>query len=310
MNAVVIHNLTKKYGAVTALDNLNIEVGADRIFGFLGPDGAGKTSLFRILCGILLPTAGNVSVLGYDLLQQAEAVKRELGYMAQKFALYGDLTVRENLDFFAALFQTSRTELAERKSHLLEFANLYQFQDRLARDLSGGMKQKLALCCTLIHTPRIMILDEPTTGVDPVSRHEFWEMLQPLPAAGTTILVSTAYMDEAAKCDEVALMDQGRILKTGTPSALRQPLLGKIFEVRGAKYREVEKFLQGSAWVADIQVFGDSLHLRLADEYSSGGVLLAENALREAGFTVVITAIEPSFEDVFVDLLGANRHEA
>lgn len=304
MSAVTITNLTKKYQQVVAVDNLSIEIPAGRIFGFLGPDGAGKTSLFRILCGILTATKGKVSVLGIDVLKHPEKLKQELGYMAQKFALYTDLTVKENLDFFADLFDTPLQGLAQRKKELLQLANLWQFRERLAGDLSGGMKQKLALCCTLIHIPKILILDEPTTGVDPVSRQEFWEMLLPLPERGTTVVVSTAYMDEAAKCDRVALMNLGRVLKTGTPAELKEPLSGKIYEVTGEKMLEIQAILKDS--VKDAQLFGDRLHVQLKNEMAfnpvEGGSWL-ETVLRENGFAVKVTIIEPSLEDVFVNLL-------
>jgi ABC-2 type transport system ATP-binding protein len=304
MQAVKIQELTKKYDRVPAISDLSLEIEPNQIFGFLGPDGAGKTSLFRILCGILTATKGEVTVLGINVLKNPEKLKRELGYMAQKFALYTDLTVKENLDFFADLFNTPSAGLARRKEELLRFANLQKFQDRLAGNLSGGMKQKLALCSTLIHTPKILILDEPTTGVDPVSRQEFWDMLLPLPRQGTTVIVSTAYMDEAGKCDKIALMNLGRILKVGTPAELKQPLAGKIYEVRSDRLLEVHQLLKKK--INEIQIFGDSLHLRLQDELGHGmneGLNWLTAFLQANGIEATVTVIEPSLEDVFVNLL-------
>jgi ABC-2 type transport system ATP-binding protein len=305
MKAIWTQNLTKTYGHICAIDDLSIGIDAHQIYGFLGPDGAGKTSLFRILCGILTATGGNVSVLGIDVLKKPEKLKQELGYMAQKFALYGDLTVRENLDFFADLFNTPPQGIGQRKKELLQFANLRQFQDRLAGNLSGGMKQKLALCCTLIHTPKVLILDEPTTGVDPVSRQEFWEMLLPLPAQGTTVIVSTAYMDEAAKCDRIAMMNCGKVLKEGTPEELRQPLRGKVYEVRSDRLFDIQTLLNQS--VKDAQLFGDRLHIQLKKEMTADvhqGKEWLETVLQENGFSVTVSMVEPSLEDVFVDLLA------
>lgn len=301
MEAVVLQNLVKKYWQVTAVDNISIAIEGEQIFGFLGPDGAGKSSLFQILCGILTATSGKVSVLGVDVIRHPEKLKQDLGYMPQKFALYSDLTVKENLDFFADLFDTPLRGLTQRKQELLRFAGLSRFQDRLAGNLSGGMKQKLALCCTLVHTPRILILDEPTTGVDPVSRHEFWEMLAPLPERGTTVIVSTAYMDEAAKCDRVAMMNLGKILGSGTPDELKMTLSGKIYEVTGERLVEIYYLLLNS--VKDVQLYGDRLHVQLKpkmDSDSEKGRKWLESVLSENGFEVKVKVIEPTLEDVFI----------
>ena len=306
MQAVIIEDLVKQYQTVTALNHLSLAIEENQIFGFVGPDGAGKTSLFQILCGILRVTSGKVTALGVDLSKQPEKLKQELGYMSQKFALYADLTVRENLDFFAEIFGSSREGLEERKLRLLEFAGLVKFEDRLAGNLSGGMKQKLALCCTLIHTPRLLILDEPTTGVDPVSRQEFWEMLLPLPKQGTTVLVSTAYMDEAARCDLVAMLDQGEILKIGTPQELRQRLAGRVFEAKSKQLKQVKQLLQNGDCCEEVQVFGDRLHLRVKAAWAG---TVGEQALRKLlnEVDVLINQVEPSLEDVFVSLVGLKR---
>jgi ABC-2 type transport system ATP-binding protein len=326
MNAIWTENLIKKYGHITAVDGLSIRIEANQIYGFLGPDGAGKTSLFRIFCGILTATGGKVEILGIDVRKNAEKLKQELGYMPQKFALYGDLTVKENLDFFGDLFKTPHHGIERHKKELLQFANLFQFQDRLAGNLSGGMKQKLALCCTLIHTPKLLILDEPTTGVDPVSRQEFWDMILPLPSQGTTVIVSTAYMDEAAKCDRIAMMNSGRILKEGTPVELRQPLQGKVYEVRSDRLFDIQELLSES--VKDVQLFGDRLHVQLKKEMTfpeglkmppsemtsaeigddiERGRYWLETILQENGYSVTVTMVEPSLEDVFVDLLAGQN---
>jgi ABC-2 type transport system ATP-binding protein len=304
MTAIVIQNLTKKYNEVVAIDDLSITIAANQIFGLVGPDGAGKTSLFQILCGILTPTRGKVSIFGIDVIKEPEKLKQELGYMPQKFALYSDLTVSENLDFFADLFNTPLRGLYQRKRELLKFADLAQFEDRLAGNLSGGMKQKLALCCALIHTPRLLILDEPTTGVDPVSRYEFWKMILPLPQEGTTVIVSTAYMDEAAKCNRVALVNLGKILQIGSPAELKAPLQGKIFEIRGAHLWEIQEKLSSLDWLVEVQVFGDRLHAEIAIELeSAAGKRRLEDVLAGWGYQTKVTVIQPSLEDVFVGLM-------
>ena len=303
MNAIVIENLTKKYRNNTAIDDLSIQIEERQIFGFVGPDGAGKTSLFQMLCGILSADSGKVLALGVDVLKNPEKLKQKLGYLSQKFSLYNDLTVQENMDFFADLFKTPRN-LLYRKDELLEFANLIRFKKRLAGNLSGGMKQKLALCCSLIHTPELLVLDEPTTGVDPVSRQEFWEMLKPLPSQGTTVIVSTAYMDEAEQCDEIASMNFGRILQVGAPAALKNPLMGRIFVIKGQALSEIKKKMQGCGFLEEVQEFGDSLHIQIHRGIPiREGQEHTEAFLHENDFEAAVIPIHPSMEDVFVDLL-------
>jgi len=303
MLAVKTENIEKRYGRVTALRGISMEIEVGRIYGLVGPDGAGKTSLLRILCGVMRPTAGTARVLGYDTIKEGERLKAKLGYMSQKFALYADLSVRENLDFFADLFQTTPAGLSRKKERLLEFAGLARFQDRLAGRLSGGMKQKLALCCTLIHTPEILILDEPTTGVDPVSRKEFWEMLAPLPGEGTTILVSTAYMDEAARCGRLALLNKGGLLKAGSPDELRRPLVGKIYELSGGDPETVTPVLEKSALIREVRRLGDRIRLESRERLDPEAVAGLLEAIGAGGDSpVALSPAEPSLEDVFVDL--------
>jgi ABC-2 type transport system ATP-binding protein len=305
MDAIEIKNLTKKYQNCVAVADLSIQIAERQIFGFVGPDGAGKTSLFQMLCGILSANGGKIRALGIEVFKNPEQLKQRLGYLSQKFSLYSDLTVLENVDFFAALFKTPRHQLG-RKEQLLEFAGLGRFKQRLAGNLSGGMKQKLALCCSLIHTPELLVLDEPTTGVDPVSRQEFWEMLKPLPAQGTTVIVSTAYMDEAEQCDQIALLNGGRLMQIGTPDTLKKPLTGKIFAIKGPGLGVLRTQLNTCAFINEVQEFGDCLHLQIQpDLCKNEGQERIAAFLEEKGYPATVTAIQPSMEDVFVALLLA-----
>ena len=300
--------LRKTYPSGGGLVGLTLSIAEGQTYGFVGPDGAGKTTLLRILCGILRPTAGEVKVLGVDVRRRPESVKPHLGYMAQRFALYGDLTVLENLRFFGALFGTPRTEVEENLERLLNFAQLWPFRSRLAKCLSGGMKQKLALCCTLIHTPRLLILDEPTIGVDPVSRQEFWSMLQPLPARGTSIVVSTGYLEEAERCDRVAFLHQGGLLMEGPPEDLRASFDGMLLEVCGDDLRGAKRVLEALAIVDGVQLFGDRLHLFLRHAQTEMAVAGIEAALNAAGLAgASIRAIKPRLEDIFIERLSAGK---
>lgn len=219
-----VRGLTKDFGGLSAVDGLDLRVEQAEIFGLSGPDGAGKTTTLRMLAGVAAPTSGTGSVLGFDLFSQREDIKKRTGYVSQRFSLYEDLTAEENLDFFSEIYETPLNERADRKRRMLDFSRLLQFRTRLVRDLSGGMKQKLALACAMAHTPSILILDEPTAGVDPVSRRDFWRILYKLAAEGITIVASTAYTDEAARCSRVAVMDRGRILVIGTPAEIADHL--------------------------------------------------------------------------------------
>jgi ABC-2 type transport system ATP-binding protein len=261
-------NLTRKFKKLVAVDDLNLEIKRGEIFGLVGPDGAGKTTTIRMLAAIMDPTSGRAAVAGFDTVKQAEAIKHRIGYMAQQFNLYGDLSVQENLNFFADVFGVGRSERKERIVQLLRFARLTEFTDRRAAHLSGGMKKKLALACSLIHQPEILYLDEPTTGVDPVSRREFWDILSDLHIQGVTILVSTPYMDEAERCSRVGLMYQGRLIVCDTPNRVKGLIEAELIEVRPVAaergvglIRRAEAAVRLLPGVVEVQTYGDLLHI-------------------------------------------------
>jgi ABC-2 type transport system ATP-binding protein len=296
--------LGRRYGQRTVLGGLDLKIRRGEVFGLLGSDGAGKTTTLQILAGILDPSAGHATVLGYDSVREATQVTSRIGYMSQSFSLYGRLTVDENLDFFAALHHVPEATRAERKARLLAFAHLERHHDRLARFLSGGMQKKLALCCALIHAPPLLVLDEPTTGVDPVSRREFWNILYQALAEGTTIVVSTPYMDEAERCTRVALLHDGHLIACDAPGRLRADLPGKMLELDAHPQRRALAVLQRALPQAAPYVFGERLHLRLPEDGGGEGEWRA--ALAHEGVAVEAErAISPSLEDVFVALLPA-----
>jgi len=293
---IALENVTKKYGATVAVDGVTLSVAAGEIFGLVGPDGAGKTSVIRMLTGILAPTAGRLSVLGAS---DPEKVKDRLGYVPQKFSLYGDMTVMENIRVLGSLYGQGRAEIEERATAILGFTNLLPFKDRLADNLSGGMKQKLALAAGLMHKPRIFFLDEPTTGVDPVSRREFWQMLYRLNKEDTTVFVSTPYMDEAELCTRVAFMHNGRIVACDSPRGLQGAYPHKVLELATAE-KNVKQLLAGCRLI-DINPFGDKYHLVAADADEAAAEVRA--VLAAAGVPVSgLAEIPPTLEDVFVAL--------
>jgi len=296
---VVARALAKQFGPLRAVDGVDLEVERGEIFGLVGPDGAGKTTIIRMLCGVLQPTGGEARVIGFDVARQPEQVKRRIGYMPQRFSLYGDLTVSENLAFFANLHRVTAAERRRREPELLEFSRLAPFRRRLAQHLSGGMKQKLALACTLIHTPKVLFLDEPTTGVDPVSRREFWAILYSLLKQGVTIFVSTPYMDEAERCARVALMDRGRILLCDTPEALKARMQGELLEIVARPQREAKEVLSLVPEVLGVQVFGDRLHVWVT-EAEPGRAAIRDRLERGQVAVNSIRPILPGLEDVFV----------
>jgi len=300
---IVAENLTKYFGEVHAVDELNLRVGPGQIFGLVGPDGAGKTTTMRLFCGAYEPTGGRAVVAGFDLNRHVAEARAATGYVAQRYSLYSDLTPSENLEFFAEAYGMPRAQRVARAKELLEFVGLTQFAHRRSEFLSGGMKQKLSLACALIHRPRVLLLDEPTGGVDPVARQEFWRLLYTLLAEGSAILISTPYMDEASRCHRVGLMSHGKLMAEGTPHEIVGPLVGHMLELAAVPQRTAREVARHLAGVLDVQVFGDRLHLRVAE---AGPVM--ENlpgALANASVQVThLRPAEPTLEDVFTELLA------
>jgi ABC-2 type transport system ATP-binding protein len=267
---IVTEHLSRRFGAVEAVKDLDLTVARGAVFGLVGPDGAGKTTTLRLLATILAPTAGRATVDGHDTVAAAQAIKRRVGYMAQEFRLYGDLSVQENLDFFADMCAVHGPVRRERMARLLHFARLTEFTQRRASQLSGGMKKKLALACSLIHQPDILLLDEPTTGVDPVARREFWDILSDLHLQGVTMVVSTPYMDEAERCSSIALLHSGRLVVSGTPAEIKGLVHGEIIEVcpqgQGVNLmRQAQRVVRALPGVLEVQTYGNLLHLVVDD---------------------------------------------
>jgi ABC-2 type transport system ATP-binding protein len=255
------HNLTRDFKSNRAVDELDISIQSGELFGLVGPDGAGKTTTLRLLAGLLDITEGSAKIAGYDLESQPEAVKRKIGYMAQEFSLYDELSVLENLTFFAQLYDLDNNQIKARRDRLLSFAGLTEFENRRAAQLSGGMQKKLSLACTLIHQPPILLLDEPTTGVDPVSRREFWNILTDLHLQGTTIVISTPYMDEADRCSRVGLMYEGRMVICAPPQEIRSRIQGEIIELIPSDWQAAQQLIATLPGVLEIQTYGESLHI-------------------------------------------------
>lgn len=300
---ILIEGLQRSFGVTKAVDNLSLRVERGQIYGLVGPDGAGKTSTLRILCGAILPDSGRLEVAGFDVVSQLEQVRRVLGYMPQRFSLYTDLTVGENLRFFADLYQMPRKQQKQRIEYILERSHLLPFIDRQAGRLSGGMKQKLALACSLMHQPQVVLLDEPTTGVDPVSRREFWEIVRAVVREGTTVLLSTPAMDEAERCHRVAFLAEGRILAEGTPKELQALLPGSMFELWVEPQRKALQFLRDQPFVHEAQMFGELLHVALDQGDGRDQSEHLRSTLESAGFEIrQIRAVSASMEDVFMAL--------
>jgi drug efflux transport system ATP-binding protein len=301
MNAPILtaRGITRRFGTLTAVDHLDLEVLEGEIFGLVGPDGAGKTTTVRLLCGLIDPSEGEATVAGHNVQRELDSVKDHIGYMAQRFGLYGDLTVNENMDFYAELFGVSREQRSELLPRLLHMTRMEPFGDRPAAKLSGGMKQKLALMCTLLHRPRILFLDEPTNGVDPVSRRDFWAILYQLAKDGITVFITTAYLDEAERCNRLGFLDRGRLIQVGTPAEMKSSLEERCYQIEGPRLREVRERLQKRQDVLSVEPSGATLRLFTRTEPEAFRDLI--------GGERTLHLIEPSLEDVFIALVRKNE---
>ena len=298
--AVELNGVTKRFGTTEALAGVSYAVARGEMFGLIGPDGAGKTTTIRLMCGLLKATSGAIRVLGYDPVGQHQAITTKVGYFSQKFSLYGDLTIDENIAFFAEIHGVA--DYRARRTRLLDMMQLTPFRTRLAERLSGGMKQKLALACTLVHEPEIILLDEPTTGVDPVSRREFWRLLSEFLSQGITIFMATPYLDEAERCSRVALMSEGRILALDEPNALRAAFPDDLLEMLAEPQETAVRIAEKDAGVRDVQVFGERLHIRVPRGSGNAAAARLTEACGRASVRITsIRTVPASLEDVFID---------
>jgi ABC-2 type transport system ATP-binding protein len=299
--AVRVRGLKRRFGELAALDGIDFDVRRGELFGVVGPDGAGKTTLLRVLAGVLPPSAGDAHVLGVSVAQEPERVKPHTAYMSQRFGVYADLTVRENILFYADLYRVPKRDRAARMDRLYAFSRLGEFEHRLAGQLSGGMKQKLSLSCALVHQPELLLLDEPTFGVDPISRRDLWLILHEMVAQGMTAIVTTSYMDEAERCDRVALLHAGRVLALDAPARIQQRLVGRLVAVRSAVPRALRVLLAALPEVQTATLFGDAVHAVMAPDV---GIAALRAALVAAGAPFdAVEAGAPSLEDAFMELV-------
>jgi ABC-2 type transport system ATP-binding protein len=308
--AIVAENLYKSFDVVHAVNGLSLTVQEGEIYGLVGPDGAGKTTTMRLICGGFNPDKGSVSIRGFDLAHHAEQARSQIGYLAQRFSLYGDLSVTENLHFFAQMHGLKASEWKPRAQEILQFVGLAEFADRMADQLSGGMKQKLGLATALVHRPKVLLLDEPTGGVDPVTRQDFWQLIiRIVSQEGVSVLVSTPYMDEAARCTRVGFMERGKMIVEGTPGQVATRLTGRMLELVGEPLDELRHAAKVDVDVEDVQVFGDRLHLRV--KVGSADRVMAElpALLQAKGLKVTrIRPIAATLEDVFIELVEEAEH--
>jgi len=308
--AVEIKNLVKQFGDFVAVDNLSLTVKRGEIFGFLGSNGAGKTTAIRMLCGLLTPTGGSARVGGFDLVTQAEQIKQTIGYMSQKFSLYDDLSVAENIDFFSGVYNVPQTLRRERKEHVLKMSGLLNRSDTMTRLLPAGWKQRLALGCAILHQPPILFLDEPTSGVDPIARRRFWDLIYQLSAEGHTVFVTTHYMDEAEYCHRLALMHRGRLIGLGPAGDLKAALVSHtLMHLESTDVLESLRALEQNEEVVEAAVFGSGLHLTVRDPEAAERAV--RQALSERGIGIKrLAVIEPSMEDVFVAMIEREERKA
>ena len=308
--SVEAHDLVKRFGAFVAVDHVSLAVRRGEIFGFLGPNGAGKSTTIRILCGLLTPTEGTARVGGFDVATESESIKRSIGYMSQKFSLYDDLEVGENIDFFSGIYGVPDDRRAERRDYVLRMAGLEERRHTMTRLLAGGWKQRLALGCAILHEPPILFLDEPTSGVDPIARRDFWELIYQLSETGHTIFVSTHYMDEAEYCHRVALMYAGKIVALGSPAELKTSLTGHhLLALETSDVLGTMKALEGFDGVRDAAVFGGGLHVTV-DDAVAVGPLIREHLASLSIEVRLLESIEPSMEDVFVAMIEKEERRA
>ncbi len=302
-SAVVLKDLVKRFGDFVAVDHVTLTVKRGEIFGFLGPNGAGKSTTIRILCGLLTPTSGEAAVDGHDVATESEIIRTRIGYMSQKFSLYDDLSVEENIDFYSGIYGVPRQRRAERKDYVLRMAGLEEKHSTMTRLLAGGWKQRLALGCAIIHEPPILFLDEPTSGVDPIARRNFWDLIYQLSESGHTIFVSTHYMDEAEYCHRIALMYRGRVIALGTPAELKEHLGGhQLMYLESSDPLASMRTLESLEGISEVAVFGSGLHLTVQDAVKAPGVIAA--ALQAKGIEIFkLEPIDPSMEDVFVAMI-------
>lgn len=297
--SIVVENLSRSYGDLKAVDDISLSVKKGEMFGLVGPDGAGKTTIIRVMCGLLTADSGEVNILGLKIYENKKKIQNRIGYLSQKFSLYGDLTVDENIQFFAEIHGVYNYK--ERRNELLEFTRLLPFRSRLADKLSGGMKQKLALACSLIHKPEIIFLDEPTTGVDPVSRRDFWKILSDLQKDGITIFMTTPYLDEAERCNRIGLMNKGKIISVDTPAEIKKSINKKVIEIVCSNVREVFGFLRSEGF--DAQLFGDRINIMTSSPDQT--LKSITELLRNKSFDIEdYRIITPSLENVFIYIVS------
>jgi ABC-2 type transport system ATP-binding protein len=302
---IEVKNLVKRFAAFTAVNDLSFEVEEGEVFGLLGSNGAGKSTAIRMLCALLTPTSGTARVLGLDVGKDAEELKRRIGYMTQRFSLYDDLTVRQNLDFFGGVYGLHGRALAERQGWALETAGLRGKEHLLTRSLPGGWKQRLALACAVLHRPRVVFLDEPTGGVDPLSRRRFWTLIDAMAGEGVTLIVTTHYLDEAERCDRIALMHAGKLVALGTGPQLKDVFAGRVLlEVSCPRFLEAQERLEGAAHVMEVSVFGTRLHV-VVDDLAAGKREVEERLAADGNAPFEVERIVPSLEDVFIHLIEA-----
>ncbi|MEO8099036.1 MAG: ABC transporter ATP-binding protein [Acidobacteriota bacterium] len=302
-SAVHLEHLTKRFGTFVAVDDVSIDVRPGEIFGFLGPNGAGKSTTIRILCGLLTPTSGKATVAGFDVATQSEEIRKNIGYMSQKFSLYDDLSVDENIEFFAGIYGVTPAKFPQRREYVLRMAGLADKCSTMTRLLSGGWKQRLALGCAILHEPPVVFLDEPTSGVDPMARRDFWDLIYQLSAAGHTVFVTTHYMDEAEYCHRIALMGAGKVIALGSPEELKASLgEGHLLNLETSDLFGAMTMLRGRPGIEDVAVFGAGLHVKVDNQ--TEGAAEVRKALEAGGIQIqVLEPIPPSMEDVFVTLL-------